>query len=197
MRVNFFTTANGSKRTPSRGVLGRFRQDKRGTTAIEFAIVGLPFLMFCFGVMGYGLYFFTNTALEYSVESESRKIRTGQAQTAALTQAGFKTKICQAAGTFLDCSGAGDKLKVHIQSSANWAGIAPTPCVSNGSLTASAATGASQVSAASGGARQVVLVTVCYEWTLAKSLPFLLLGNMGNGSSAIQAVATFRTEPYQ
>jgi Flp pilus assembly protein TadG len=197
MRATFFAAASGSTGAQSRSRFGRFRRDVRGSTALEFALVGLPFLLFCFGIIGYGLYFFTSTALEFSVESEARKIRTGQAQTTALTQADFKSKICAAAGSLIDCAGAGSKLKVHIQSASDWAGITPTPCMTSGSLTNSAASGSSAVSAASGGSRQVVLVTVCYEWSVAQIMPFLLLGNMGNGSSLIQAVATFRTEPYQ
>jgi Flp pilus assembly protein TadG len=175
-------------------LLRRLKQDARGTTAIEFAMVGIPFLMFCFGVIGYGLYFFTTTALEFATENAARKIRTGQAQTTAITRAQFKQAICDAAGSFLDCQ---DRLKVHIQSASDWAGINPTPCVTSGDLTNSAGQTTDSVGSAAGGARQVVVVTACYEWALSQTLPFLMLGNMGNGASAIQAVATFRTEPYQ
>ncbi len=173
----------------------RLRRDAKGSMAIEFALVSIPFLMFCFSIMGFGFYFFTTTALEYGAETAARQIRTGQAQTGGLTKQQFKQLVCAAAGTFIDCSDS--KLKVHIQSAASWAGIVPTPCVSGGSLSASAGTGADAVSGSSGGASQAVVVTVCYEWTLAQAMPFLMLGNMGNGSSIIQAVATFRTEPFQ
>ena len=42
-----------------------------------------------------------------------------------------------------------------------------------------------------------VLVTACYEWDLAKKLPFLLMGDLSNGSALIQASSVFRTEPYK
>jgi hypothetical protein len=41
-----------------------------------------------------------------------------------------------------------------------------------------------------------VLIWVCYEWSLASKIPYLNLGNMGNGSRLIQAATTFRTEPF-
>ena len=41
-----------------------------------------------------------------------------------------------------------------------------------------------------------MLVTTCYEWQLAGSMPFLRLGHMNNGSALIQASTTFMTEPY-
>jgi Flp pilus assembly protein TadG len=189
------TLTNSSKNHPSKGFLRRLRKDTRGTSAIEFAMVGAPFFLFIFGIMGYGLYFFSTTALEFGVETASRKIRTGQAQTDGITRAEFKQLICDAAGSVIDCSDA--KVKVHIQSAANWAGISPIPCLSSGSLSSSAGSGTDAISGPAGGASQAVLVTVCYEWTLAQSMPFLVLSNMGNGSSMIQAAATFKTEPYQ
>jgi len=186
---------NQTNRKSPRRFLKRWGQDTSGTTAIEFAIVGVPFIGFCFAVIGYGFYFFTNTALEFGVETASRKIRTGQAQTNAITRDAFRNEICAAAGTFIDCSSS--KLKIHIQSAASWAGIAPTPCQTGNGLTDSGGAGSDPVSGASGGARQAVLVTACYEWTLAQTLPFLFLGQLDNGSAIVQAVATFRTEPYQ
>ena len=186
---------NNSKERPSKGLLARLRKDTRGSSAIEFAVVGAPFLLFVTSIIGYGLYFFSTTALEFGVETASRQVRTGQAQTSGLTRSGFKQLICNAAGGAIDCSDA--KVKVHIQSAANWAGITPIPCLASGSLSSSAGSGTDAISGPAGGASQAVLVTVCYEWTLAQSMPFLVLGNMGNGSSVIQAAATFKTEPYQ
>jgi hypothetical protein len=47
-----------------------------------------------------------------------------------------------------------------------------------------------------GEADVVVLIWVCYEWSLASKIPYLNLGNMSNGSRLIQAATTFRTEPF-
>lgn len=192
-------TSIAAKTSPAKkassGLLSRWRRDTRGSTAAEFAIVALPFFLFCFAIMGYGLYFFTTTGLEFGVETAARQIRTGQAQTGAMTRAQFQQLICDSAGAFIDCNSS--KLKIHIQSAAAWSGITPTPCLSAGGLASSAGSGSDALSGASGGASQAVLVTACYEWSVAQTLPFLMLGNMGNGSSVIQAAATFRTEPYQ
>jgi hypothetical protein len=49
-----------------------------------------------------------------------------------------------------------------------------------------------------GGASEVVLITLCYEWDLARSFSFLKLGTGadGAGSAILQATTAFRTEPY-
>ncbi len=62
------------------GKLRGFSKDRKGTTAIEFGFVALPFFLFAFGIMLVGLKYFTENALEHAVESAAREIRTGQAQ---------------------------------------------------------------------------------------------------------------------
>ena len=54
----------------------------------------MPFFLFVLGIIGVGLYFFTQNALERGVENAARQIRTGQAQNAAMTVSQFKTMLC-------------------------------------------------------------------------------------------------------
>lgn len=189
-----------STSTPRRYAIGRmvnlltsFRKDRRGVTAIEFAMVAAPFLMLTMGIMGSGLYFFTDNGLQNAVETASRKIRTGQAQRAGTTVDQFRQEICNA-GTFLDCS----KLQVTLQKGASWGAITPDPCVdATGTLVGSSGAPNDPIEDFAGGAGEVVLVTACYQWDLANSFDFMGLGNMASGGSLIQAASTFRTEPYQ
>lgn len=173
---------------------GRFAVDRKGTTAIEFGMVALPFLMFAFGIMGTGLHFFTQNSLEHAVETAARKIRTGQAQQNGTTVAQFKQMIKDEAGPMIDSN----KLQVHLQTGDEWTDISPSGCLDN-TGTQTSGTGGSDdaIKQHSGGAGQVVLVTVCYEWDLAAAMPFLQFNNMSNGSAMIQASTTFRTEPYE
>lgn len=181
-----------------RGRLQRWRRDQRGTTAVEFGFVGVPFLMLCFGVITVGLHFLTTYWLENAVERASRKIRTGEAQSTAapMSVKNFRESICDPSGGagLIDCG----KLKVHVQSWADLVNVQPKACLdANGNVGASAGADTDNISNFSGGAGAFVLVTVCYEWELAARLPFLRLGKMNNGSALIQAATTFKTEPYQ
>jgi Flp pilus assembly protein TadG len=173
----------------------RWVKDERGTSAIEFAIVATPFFLFVLGLIGLGLYFFTMSSLEYGAESAARQIRTGQAQKTALTISDFKNLVCQAAGSYIDCS----KLSVIIQSGDTWSNIAPQPCVdANNNMVGSTGAASDPVSKYSGAASEVVLVTLCYQWDLAQTFAFLKLGKNadGSGSAVVQASTAFRTEPY-
>ncbi len=50
-----------------------------------------------------------------------------------------------------------------------------------------------------GAASEVVLVTLCYKWDLAKNFEFLQLGTGSNGSgpAMIQASTAFKSEPFE
>ena len=173
----------------------RFGRDTCGTTAVEFGLVGVPFLMMCFGVITTGLHFLTLYSLENAVDRAGRLIRTGQAQQSNMTVSAFKNQICSQVASYMDCQ---NKLKVHVQSWTDFASVVPKACLdSGGNLAGSSGAATDNIGDSSGGAGAVVLITSCYEWELAAHLPFLRLGKMGNGSALIQASTTFRTEPYQ
>jgi Flp pilus assembly protein TadG len=163
--------------------------DEGGVTAIEFAMVAVPFLMLLFGIITVGLFFFTTFSLENAVERAARLIRTGQVQESGMTADQFKQEVCEHAPAYVDCAG---KMRVNVQNFTNFANVATPSCVDNGgNLVPPAGTSYSP-----GGSGEVVLVTVCYEWELAGNMPFLTVGSMSNGSALIQASTTFRTEPY-
>lgn len=182
------------RRPSAHRMLRRWSRDARGTTAIEFAIVALPFFMFVFGIIGVGLHFFTVSALEHAVASAARKIRTGQAQTTGVTVGEFKEMVVDQGGGFIKAK----KLNVHVQNASSWAKLTPVKCLKGGGkMRPPAGDGGDGVGQYAGGAGEVVLVTACYEWDVAKALSFLSFGNMDGGASLIQAATTFRTEPYQ
>ena len=174
--------------------LEEFLREESGVTAIEFGMVALPFFMFAFGVIGIGLHFFTQNSLDHAVSSAARKIRTGQAQKAGTTVAEFKQMVKDEAGPTIDSS----KLQIHMMTADNWDEITPPSCLDGaGQQVSGTGEDADAVGDHSGGAGKVVMVTACYEWEMAKLIPFLKLGTMSNGSGLIQAATTFRTEPYE
>jgi Flp pilus assembly protein TadG len=173
-------------------LLAHWRRNERGSTAIEMGFVAVPFLMFLFSIIGYGLHFYTQTLMDHAVETASRSIRTGEAQGSNMTMEQFQDAICNAGTAMLDC----EKIRVHVDSGATWADINPTACLNSSQSLADGVTASTSVTSESGGRLTPVVVTVCYEWELAAILPFLALSNMTGGSALIQATAAFRTEPF-
>jgi Flp pilus assembly protein TadG len=189
--------ADEKSRLAVRNLTGRFSRlqrrvvkDESGVTAIEFGMVGLPFFMMMFGIMGVGLHFFAVFSLENAVEQASRPIRTGQAQQAGMTKQQFKDRVCSFAPAFMDCT---TSMRVNVvETSLNATPTIPSCVDAGGSLLPPAATSYSQAPASVN-----VVVTVCFEWDLPSKLPFFKLGNMPNGKSLLQAATSFKTEPYQ
>lgn len=194
MRINGVIRAIASR--IARRPTSSFKADETGATAVEFAIVATPFLMFIFGLIGCALYFFTTSSIENGMDRTSRLIRTGEAVSDKMTVEQFKQDICDAAGGWIDCK----KLQIFVQSYSNgWAGLkdaAPQPCVQDGAIVMNPAPGSDLIAIYSGTASDVVVVTACYKWDFTAKLPFLKLGNMPDGSMMLQTATSFRSEPY-
>ena len=182
--------------------LSRFRRNKDGVTAVEFGIVAFPFLLFVCGIIAVGLQFLTINNLDKAVENATRRIKVGSAQRNGMTLQEFKDHVCEMGGYYIqkNCN----DVYLHIQSASDWADITPVACASNGQMT-NQANMTTEVKDSAGGAEQVVLVTVCYDWQLPLNFPYLNYMLMRpsdgvalqSGGALIQSVATFRTEPYE
>jgi Flp pilus assembly protein TadG len=189
----------------------RVAHNEDGATAIEFAMVGMPFFMMLFGIMGVGLYFFSVFNLENALEQAARKLRTGEAQaagktkTAAEQKADFKTSVCGFVAAFLDCDTKLRVQVVNVTTRAAAAAAAGTPVqlpsvatcrekltpTSDDTLIATAKTSFDKVEQS-----ETVVVTLCYQMELLQSIPLIKLGNMPDGSMMLQAAIVFKAEPF-
>lgn len=173
-----------------------FARDERGVTAVEFSQVAVPFFMFIFTLFTSCLYFFVVSSLENGMDQTTRLIRTGEAVTDKLTVDQFKEKVCDGAGTMVDCN----KMQVWAEHFGDWSapGLKPHQCVDSttNTMIINSAKGSDPIATYSGSASDVVIVTVCYKWDFASKLAFFKLGNMSDGSMIMQTSTAFRTEPY-
>lgn len=176
----------------------RFKRETRGVVALEFSLLVLPFLTLVFGVVSVGLYFFQVSSVESAAMQAARAIRTGQLQQsqgayAGLTsdtqkKAAFLQSFCNAAPSLTGCT---SKTVVIVQSSTSFAGITPPSCTSGGNLVDNNTTPFE-----AGNTSSVVLVTVCYPWSLLGQIALGKVGSLSDGSFLMQASVAFRTEPY-
>ncbi len=181
----------------------RFRRNDDGATAIEFALVAGPFLAFTFGIITIGLHYLATNSLEKAVYDASRQIRTGQAQQSAMNSDQFKSLVCNLAAPHIDCN----KLQIHMSSYDSWKDVTPPNCVDGNTKNLSQGAGGNDpITNDVGGASRKVLVTACYDWTVAKYLPYMVHDKDGNrrvepplasGGMLLQASAVFQTEPYE
>ena len=78
----------------------------RGSTALEFAILAVPFFILVLGTMEIGYDFFVQSALSNAVNVAARSVQVGTAQTSAkgaAEVAWVTSAVCPALGGLLDC----------------------------------------------------------------------------------------------
>jgi Flp pilus assembly protein TadG len=170
-----------------RSSLGRFARDRVGASALEFAIVALPFLLLTLGIFEVGLVYFATLELDNAIAHGSRFIRTGQAQSANMDAAQFKDEVCKHLIGLIDCNG----LKLDVRSFSDFSSAQLTqPLDGAGNMKQT-------LTFDPGNPGDIVVVRAFYEWELAAKLPKeVSLSNMSNGNRLLVSTASFRNEPF-
>lgn len=165
---------------------GRFRRDTKGAAAVEFALVGAPFLLTLFALLEVALIFFGSSALEGGVQEAARTIRTRELQISGGGVDEFRDRLCAEAVGLISC---GTKLNVDVRTYPNFAEADLTPPVdAEGNPLAGAFD--------PGGPEQVVIVRVYYVWDVYTPFLGAILGNIGSTNSRLLlSTAAFRNEP--
>ena len=79
---------------------------RRGSVALEFAILAVPLFTLSLGAMEVGYDFFVAAALDSAVHAAARSVQVGTAQgsaTGAAAASWVASAVCPALGTLLDC----------------------------------------------------------------------------------------------
>lgn len=173
-------------------IVRRFKSDKEGATAIEFAIVAGPFFLLIFSILETSLYFFASQYLENTIDDVTRKLRTGQLQHID-TAAKFKTEVCSSIVALFDCN---NKMKLRVETAATFSDLSPPPGSDPNDYDSNGVIKDSEYFFQSPGPVEVVQVTATYLWPIYTNYAApLTIG--GNSSSAlISATAVVRTEPF-
>lgn len=165
-----------------------FARDDRGATAVEFALVAAPFLALIIALIQTFLVFFAQELLESVVHQSARLIMTGQVQSAQMSQADFKQKVCDQIVIFFNCSG----IMVDVQVANSWTtadtSMPPLTFNSQGQVT-------NTWQFNPGDAGDIVVLRVTYVWPVVLGPLGFNLSNMSNGNRQIMASAAFQNEP--
>ncbi len=172
----------------SRRLLRRFIKNEKGTTAVEFGLLAIPFFLLLAAIVEIGLAFFVNRMLDYAVMESARLIKTGQAAEATMSASSFKDSVCTYMTSVL-CNE--DRFLVDVQSYDSFSdiGTLTTLVDDDGDLKT---TSAYDIGAAS----SIVVVRVVYKWPLFTSILKTDAGDTSDGYRLLYSSAVFRNEPY-
>jgi len=177
--------APGEKR---RSGCGAFMADNRGATAVEFALVALPFMALIVALIQTFVVFFAQGLLESVAQQSSRLILTGQVQSQQMKKDDFKNAVCAQAVILFSCDG----VMVDVQVVSAWSAAstsAPTLTFGNDGKV----TNIWQFNP--GDAGDIIVVRVMYQWPVLMGPLGFNLSNLPNGNRLIMASAAFQNEP--
>lgn len=170
---------------------GDFAGDRKGATAVEFALIAVPFFILIFGLIELAILFLFSTTLDYGMAEASRRIRTGELQTQGEVDAGdFKELVCGNLFGLMDCENNLEiDVRVFASFSASSEGV-DSPQDEDGEFDDSSLT------FAMGSANDIVMVRVFYEYQLFTPVLSTALTNMPDGRRLLTSSMVFRNEPF-
>ncbi len=172
--------------------LRRFGRARRGSAAIEFAMVILPFFLLTFGLAEVAMIGFAQTSLDFAVSETARQIRTGRAQMGGVSQGEIRTQLCSQlnsfivmtcdANLFLDV----DRFNSFVDANNNNEG----PIQDNQFQPVG-------MGYTPGAPSDIVVVRAYYRWRIMTPLLEPVFQNVGGGQRILVSTMMFRNEPYQ
>lgn len=165
---------------------GRFRSDKRGAAAVEFALTAFPFFALLFAALETGLIFFAEQTMESGVARAARLIRTGQAQGGKFDETMFKDAVCHYMIVVSNCQ---SNLHVDVRTYKSFKNTDFTAPVSGGKLK-------DNFTYDPGVGGDIVVVRAFYEWQTYFSFFGYDMTDLSDGKRLLGAASAFRNEPF-
>ncbi len=181
-------------------LLRRFLRARQGGTAIEFALLVLPFLTVIFASIETFVAFTGEQLLANATETMARRIRTGE----VMTKAQFRQQFCNEISVMMPCSAAElstpSKLYLDVRSFTSFADI--PVAVPRKTSASSSDLDTSGFAYAPGGAGTINVVRAYYRWTVITDLVRPYVTNLRPAGSSMPSdflmvsTTTFRNEQF-
>lgn len=173
-------------------LFARFRRNRRGSAAVEFALVAPFFFALLFALFETALVFFAGQVLENGIQDSGRLIYTYQAQSKNMSPSTFKTDLCNRLAILFSC----DNVTIDVQSYPAGA-IIPTASPFDSAGVATATMGWNLPPA---GSTSTVVVKAFYQWPLVVTGLGYNIANInrdtpGSTKRLLVGTAAFRVEP--
>lgn len=170
----------------ARGLARRFRHNRKGSAAVEFAMVAPFFFALLFAIIEVGLFFFAGQVLETAVQDASRLILTRQAQDSKMKQDDFRREVCDRGKALFNCDG----VYVDVQNyGGDFTKVSLVPPIDKNKNFID------NMKYDIGGPGDIIVVRVFYKWPLFVTGWGFDPSNLADGNRLLMATAAFRNEP--
>jgi Flp pilus assembly protein TadG len=173
-----------------RNVFRRFRRNRQGSAAVEFALVAPLFFGMLFAIIETALVFFAGQLLEQGTAESARLMLTHQAQDSGMNETAFKTDLCNRIKVMFNCYGNLGNITVDVKVFAPGTAITITDPIVSGNLT-----GPFAYSLPPSGSPNTVVVRAFYQWPLYVTRFGYNISNLSGSQRLLAATAAFHVEP--
>lgn len=168
--------------------LGRqYRRAEDGATAVEFALIGFPFIFLIIGIIEMSLMFTSQSLLEAGTAEASRQIRIGTVQQGGGEDV-FRDELCGFVDMLITCN----ELQYQVTTLDNFGDAQDYPDATfdeDGNL--------EDQEFDPGGVSDVIFIRTAYKYPIKTPLMQLLLTNNSDSSRVMFSTVVLQTEPYE
>ena len=168
-------------------IFRRFGANRKGSAAVQFALVAPMFFAVLFAIIEVSMVFFATQILETGTQDTARLLLTHQAQDQSMTAEQVHDDLCSRVQVLLTCSGVYLDVRAYP---ANSAFTVPALFDSAGTPTNNFT-----YQPPDAGSASVVVVRAFYKWPLFITNLGFSLANLGPDQRLISSTTAFRVEP--
>lgn len=167
-------------------LLRAFSKDRKGSAAIEFAILALPFFVVIFAIAEIAVMFFVDSGLDAALHRAVRQVRVGVAKSGNWNAVKFKEQVCKELSFSFGCS---QSLKVRAVLVTNMASVDKISPITNGALNV-------KEDFNLGDSGSYVLVQAFMPWDPVFSLYAVSSARLSDGSYVLGSSELIKNEPF-
>lgn len=162
----------------------------KGTTAVEFSLIGVPFVIMTVGTVEMAIMMASQSLLQESTFAASRMIRTGQLQQAegGGNEEMFRDAVCDFSSLLIPCN----DIQFQVQTMPTFADAQDEPLPTfdeDGNLESE--------DFDAGGESDIVMIRVVYNYPIRTPFMTPSLANTSNGKRTMMSTIVLQTEPYE
>jgi Flp pilus assembly protein TadG len=176
-------------RSPSatRKLLRRFRRNRRGSSAVEFALVAPMFIALMFAMLETASLFYATQMLEIGTQDTARLLFTNQAQGTMNAQQ-FHDNLCPRVSVLMTCANLFVDVKVFSSFSTIKDSDLADPIDGNGNFV-------NNFTYPTANPGDTVVVRAFYQWPIYVTKLGYDLSNMAGSKKLLKSIAAFQVEP--
>ena len=174
----------------------RFVRDRRGATALEFALLALPFALLVFAILESCISFAGQEVMANITDDVARQLRTGQLRPADVAGTKLTTLICGKLEIIVstDCP---QQLLVDLRQYSTFADAALASFqIQNGDVVLMQGTSSQTFANSPGPAESRNMLRVFYKWPVMTDLMAKSMANLSGGRTLHFTSVTWQNEPF-